>query len=118
MNLEEGPAIEQKASVANIRDEIQVDKYGFIQNQDEDDETFNLKVLSGTFRCISRDLFEQQCSKCTYLDKFECLLNPKCTICSRARRISDNGVDILWEIEAWLEREDKAHASRMFFHDS
>ncbi|MBU1671329.1 MAG: hypothetical protein KKF41_06295 [Actinobacteria bacterium] len=93
-------------------------KYGFIQEQDEDDEAFNLKVLSGTFNQTVRDLFESRCSSCTCLDRFECIINPKCTVCCRARRISEDGVAFTWRIEAWLERKDGRYGCGTLFGDN
>lgn len=91
---------------------------GFIQQQDEDDESFNLRIISATLSESARELLEKKCSECTYLDKLECLINPKCTIHSRAKRISEDGVRFHWQIESWLEREDKHSASQIFFQGS
>lgn len=84
-----------------------MNEFGFIQNQNESDEAFNLKVLTQVFGIAVRDLFEQECDQCKYPDKFECLINPKCTIYCRASRQCNNGFDFHWKVAIYLKREDR-----------
>ena len=95
-----------------------MEELGFVKGLDEGDGDFNLRALSSTFSLTARALFEEHCSKCTYADKFECLINPKCVIHSRVRRLSDNGDDFIWKVEAWLERENRKNVLEAFFEDS
>jgi hypothetical protein len=81
--------------------------FGFIQKREESDESFNLRILSATITSTARELLEDRCSGCTHLDKFECLINPKCTLTFRAKRVSEDGIHFHWKIEAWLERDDR-----------
>lgn len=81
--------------------------FGFIHKREESDESFNLRILSSTISSTARELLEEKCYKCTHLDKFECLINPRCTLHFKATRVSEDGISFHWNIEAWLEREDK-----------
>jgi hypothetical protein len=81
--------------------------YGFVQKREENDETFNLRILSATITGTARELLEDKCFNCTHLDKFECLISPKCTLNFKAKRVSEDGIHFHWNIEGWLEREDK-----------
>jgi len=70
----------------------------------------DLRILSANITGTARELLEEKCFNCTYLDKFECLINPKCTLNFKARRLSEDRTHFHWNIEAWLEREDKSLA--------
>jgi hypothetical protein len=82
-------------------------EYGFVQKREENDESFDLRILSATMAGTARELLEDKCFSCTYLDKFECLINPKCTMHFKAKRFSEDGIRFHWKVEGWLEREDR-----------